>query len=217
MNDCNFDILKENIRKRMSDKHMTQNDVAKALDTTQANIAKHLKKGDDAQTFTLKQVCQLADLFETSVDELLGRKNTVQNKTPENICSLISVLLENNLIQCVPCSVEEDVWEPDECSPEEIVHHKRNINYCAFYFPEYIPIPKYLPYDEYRFYEQDYEMEGNFNFNNSWINKYLNKFVTAFTDYQRGQSSKEVYKIVVKAYADELKDAMEIARSHSKI
>ena len=47
MNDCNFDILKENIRKRMSDKHMTQNDVAKALDTTQANIAKHLKKGDD--------------------------------------------------------------------------------------------------------------------------------------------------------------------------
>ena len=61
MNKWNFNILKENIRKHMSDKHMTQKDVAEALNTTQANIAKHLKKGDDAQIFTLKQVLLLSD------------------------------------------------------------------------------------------------------------------------------------------------------------
>lgn len=218
MNDCNFDILKENIRKHMSDKHMTQNDVAKALNTTQANIAKHLKKGDDAQTFTLKQVYLLADLFETSVDELLGRKNNnVQNITPEDICSLLTTLLDADLIQCIPHVTEqEEVWNREEYNPAEISHYKRNANYYAFYFPEFIPVPKYIGLNEYQQYIEEYEEYGNFNFNNYQINKYLNRFIEAFINYRKGINSKEVYEIVVKAYSDELKKIMEKVRSYSK-
>ena len=217
MSDWNFDILKENIRRHMKERGMKQKDLADVLWTSQANIAKHLKEGG-TQTFTLKQVCRLADLFGTSVDDLLGRKNNnVQNSTPEDICSLITTLLEDNLIQCIPYSVEkEDVWNIDDYNPAEISHYQRKANYYAFYFPEFIPIPQYLDIGEYQYYEQEYEQCGNFNFNNSQINRYLNKFINTLANYQKGNDSKEVYEIVVQAYSNELKKAMEKFRSHSK-
>lgn len=218
MSDCNFEPLKENIRRLMKEKNMTQKNIADALNTTQANIAKHLKKGDEAQTFTLRQVLQLADLFGTSVDELLGWKSSnVQDRTPEKICSLITTLLDANLIQFIPYSIEqEEVWNREDYNPAEIAHYKRKANYYAFYFPEFIPIPQYIDYNEYQYYEQEYAEDGNFNFNNSQINKYLNKFIEALINYQKGNHSKEVYEIVVKAYSDELKKTMERIRSYSK-
>lgn len=217
MNNWNFDILKENIRKRMSNKHMTQKDVAEALNTTQANIAKHLKKGDDAQTFTLKQVCQLADLFETSVDELLGREQRERDFSPEEICSFLRVLVEKRKVQFIRYTIEqEDVWDTNEFDPINICHSKRKAEYRAFYFPDYYPIPLNSEYFEQCAIEQDYRENGNGNYENIQTNKFLEKFLSAFSDYELGKHSQEVYSIVVKAYYDDLKKTMDRIRSYSK-
>ncbi len=133
MNECNFDILKGNIRKHMCDKHMTQKDVAKALNTTQANIAKHLKKGDDAQTFTLKQVCQLADLFETSVDELLGRKSNMNAYTPVNLCKFLLALLEKGIVEYTTHAIEREFIWREEPNKEKITKDIRKAEYCFLF------------------------------------------------------------------------------------
>lgn len=87
-------------------------------------------------------------------------------------------------------------------------------NYYAFYFPEFIPVPKYIGLNEYQQYIEEYKEDGNFN--NYQINKYLNRFIEAFINYRKGINSKEVYEIVVKDYSDELKKIMEKVRSYSK-
>ena len=216
MTEWNFETLKENIRKHMSDKHMTQKNVAEALKTTQANVAKHLKKGDNAQTFTLKQVWQLADLFGTSVDELLGREKSERDYSPEEICSFLRVLVEKHKIQCKKQTIaEEDVWDyGDEFqfSPT-IEYRKRRAEYWAFYFPDYLPIPPCNDPDEYHVYLQEYEECGNFCRENIQTNKFLEKFLSAFNDYELGKHNQEVYSIVVKAYYDDLKKTMERIRS----
>lgn len=215
MSDCNFEPLKENIRRLMKEKNMTQKSIADALNTSQANIAKHLKKGDDAQTFTLRQVWQLADLFGTSVDELLGREKSERDYSPEEICSFLRWLVEKHKIQCKKQTIaEEDVWDYGEFrfSPT-IEYRKRSAEYWAFYFPDYLPIPPCDDPDEYHAYLQEYEERGNFCRENIQTNKFLEKFLSAFNDYELGKHNQEVYSIVVKAYYDDLKKTMERIRN----
>lgn len=209
MNDCNFDILKENIRKRMSDKHMTQNDVAEALKTTQANIAKHLKKGDDAQTFTLKQVCQLADLFETSVDELLGNTRKGNKDSIEDICKFLGRLITRQIITPTEINVQESIWVEDEyASGEESGYSQRNgivSKYIALYFPNYEQIEDNLegpPLEDKLF---EFRMCGNCMPNGVEINKFLNKFLSTLNKYNKGILDEEEYEAIIKTYLKALK------------
>ena len=217
MSDWNFDILKENIRRHMKERGMKQKDLADALYTSQANIAKHLKKGDDAQTFTLKQVCQLADLFGTSVDELLGREQSERQCTPEEICNFMRIMIETGKLQYMRHVIEdEETWDIDEFDIPIIGYNKRKAEYLAFYFPDYIPIPPCSDPCEYHLYTEEYNASGNRCNENVQINKFLEKFVSIFHDYNLGKHNKEVYSIVVKAYYDDLKKTMERIRSYYK-
>lgn len=217
MSDWNFDILKENIRRHMKERGMKQKDLADALYTSQANIAKHLKKGDDAQTFTLKQVCQLAELFGTSIDELLGRKENDNNYTPEKICNFLRIMVEKGKIQCIKHIIEEeDTWDVDEYEPPIICHNKRKTAYWAFYFPDYIPIPPCGDPYEYHAYEEEYNAAGNRCSENIQINNFINDFIEEFNEYSSGKHRQKLYKKIVNALYDELKETMERFRSHSK-
>ena len=209
MNDCNFDILKENIRKRMSDKHMTQKDVAKALNTTQANIAKHLKKGDDAQTFTLKQVCLLADLFETSIDELLGNTRKGDKDSIEDICKFLGRLITRQIITPTKINVQESIWVEDEyASGEESGYSQRNgivSKYIALYFPNYEQIEDNLegpPLEDKLF---EFRMCGNCMPNGIEVNKFLNKFLSTLSKYNKGILDEEEYEAIIKTYLKALK------------
>jgi predicted transcriptional regulator len=209
MNDCNFDILKENIRKRMSDKHMTQKDVAKALNTTQANIAKHLKKGDDAQIFTLKQVCLLADLFETSVDELLGKKIKRQNYSVEQICLFLAELISQEILKPVDVNVKETIWEENDVMYDEEPGFTQITNvtskYKAFYFPNFLQIPAY--YQSHVAYNllDEFKACGNSLTKGIEINKFLNKFISSFNKHNEGILDDEDYNSIIQTHFNSLK------------
>ena len=209
MNKCNFDILKKNIRMHMSNKNMTQKDVAKALNTTQANIAKHLKKGDDAQTFTLKQVCLLADLFETSVDELLGNTRKGNKDSIEDICKFLGRLITRQIITPTEINVQESIWVEDEyASGEESGYSQRNgivSKYIALYFPNYEQIEDNLegpPLEDKLF---EFRMCGNCMPNGVEINKFLNKFLSTLNKYNKGILDEEEYEAIIKTYLKALK------------
>lgn len=209
MNECNFDILKENIRKHMRDKHMTQKDVAKALNTTQANIAKHLKKSDNAQTFTLKQVCQLADLFETSVDELLGNTRKDDKDSIEDICKFMARLITQHIIIPTEINVQESIWVEDEYAPGvELGYSQRHgiVNkYIALYFPNYEQIEDNLegpPLEDKLF---EFRMCGNCMPNGVEVNKFLNKFLSTLNKYNKGILDEEEYEAIIKTYLKALK------------
>ena len=209
MNKCNFDILKKNIRMHMSNKNMTQKDVAKALNTTQANIAKHLKKGDDAQTFTLKQVCLLADLFETSVDELLGNTTKGDKDSIEDICKFLGRLITRQIITPTKINVQESIWVEDEyASGEESGYSQRNgivSKYIALYFPNYEQIEDNLegpPLEDKLF---EFRMCGNCMPNGIAVNKFLNKFLSTLSKYNKGILDEEEYEAIIKTYLKALK------------
>ena len=205
MNDCNFDILKENIRKRMSDKHMTQKDVAKALNTTQANIAKHLKKGDDAQTFTLKQVCLLADLFETSIDELLGNTRKGDKDSIEDICKFLVRLITQKIIVPNKISVHESIWG-DNAKNFGYFQTPEVVNtYIALYFPNYEQIEDNLEGIPLEVKLSEFGMCGNRLPYGIEVNKFLNKFISTFDKYKKGILDTDEYEAIIKTYLKALK------------
>lgn len=209
MNDCNFDILKENIRKRMSDKHMTQNDVAEALDTTQANIAKHLKKNNDAQTFTLKQVCQLADLFETSVDELLGRDTTSEKISVNNLCKFLAELIQRKILVPYEIHVDEqlDIETNFEFEDEaEYDRQNEKIKYVALYCPCFNNSnPNRKNYQITEIDSKILDPRVAISADKREINKFLNKFISSFSKFDNGLLDADEYDSIVRAYFEALK------------
>ena len=209
MNDCNFDILKENIRKRMSDKHMTQNDVAEALDTTQANIAKHLKKNNDAQTFTLKQVCQLADLFETSVDELLGRDTTSEKISVNNLCKFLAELIQRKILVPYEIHIDEqiDIETNLEFGDEpEYELKKEKIKYVALYCPCFNNSnPNRKNYQITEIDSKILDPRVAISADKREINKFLNKFISSFSKFDNGILDADEYDSIVRAYFEALK------------
>lgn len=209
MNECNFDILKKNIRMHMSNKNMTQKDVAKALNTTQANIAKHLKKGDDAQTFTLKQVCLLADLFETSVDELLGNTRKGDKDSIEDICKFLGRLITQQIIVPAKISVHELIWAKNELESGEVLGYSQNpevVNtYIALYFPNYEQIEDNLADIPLQAKLSEFGMCGNSLPYGIEVNKFLNKFLSTLSKYNKGILDEEEYEAIIKTYLKSLK------------
>lgn len=203
MNNWNFEALKENIRKHMSDKGMTQKDVAKALNTSQANIAKHLKKGDDAQTFTLKQVWQLADLFGTSIDELLGRESNMSAYTPVNLCKFLMTLVEKGIAEYTTHHVEQELVWRGEPNNGNITKDIRKAEYIAFYFPDYMTCKNIVDYIRFN----DIHKKGiNSSLDNMLMNEYLKRIVEAYDKYNSGDFNKEIYEIVSTRYMDMLEN-----------
>lgn len=209
MNECNFGILKENIRMHMSNKNMTQKDIAKALNTSQANIAKHLKKGDDAQTFTLKQVCLLADLFETSLDELLGRTRKGNRDSIEDICKYMKRLITQQIIVPAKISVHELIWAKNELESGEDFGYSQKpevVNtYIALYFPNYEQIEDNLEGIPLEVKLSQFGMCGNRLPYGIEVNKFLNKFLSTFDKYKKGILDTDEYEAIIKTYLKALK------------
>lgn len=205
MSECNFDILKENIRMHMSDKHMTQKDIAKALNTSQANIAKHLKKGDDAQTFTLKQVCLLADLFETSLDELLGQTRKDNKDSIEDICKLLVRLITQKIIVPNEIRVNESIWG-DNAKNFSFFEAPEVVNtYFALYFPNYEQIEDNLEGIPLQAKLSEFKKRGNILPYGIEVNKFLNKFLSTLSKYNKGILDEEEYEAIIKTYLKALK------------
>ncbi len=200
MSNINFDILKENIRSLIKDKGMTQQQLGDAIGMSQSNVNKCLKQGDGSRSFTLEQVCALADLFEMSVDDLLGRRPSKDTHSVEDICRFLVALITNYKVVHFEHPIEEKVYPPTDPYNDFELNETKTIRYDAFYFPSYITPPEY--FDEYRLDDirSDVLANGNSVPENMTINNFLHKFIDTFEKYDSGVYEEDDYKILLDAY-----------------
>ena len=199
MTNMDFSILKWNISMLMAQADMSQQDLADLLGMSQSGVSKCLKPDDESRRFTLEQVCVIADHFNVSLDDLVGRAPEDRQISAKEICQLFATLIQKYRVVRFPYQVDEVVYEHDYPS-YEFRPRKRARKYIAFYFPDHLTAPGYL--DEYRLDEWSAEFSagGNDLPDNMKINNFLQKFIDAFEKHDSGVYDDEDYKILVDAY-----------------
>ena len=202
----NFDILKENIERLRKENGWSQKELGEKIGLEQSNISKCLSGG---RCFTLEQVWRLADLFETSVDELLGNTRKGNKDSIEDICKFLGRLITRQIITPTKINVQESIWVEDEyASGEESGYSQRNgivSKYIALYFPNYEQIEDNLegpPLEDKLF---EFRMCGNCMPNGIAVNKFLNKFLSTLSKYNKGILDEEEYEAIIKTYLKSLK------------
>lgn len=203
MTNHDFSILKRNISMLMEQNKMTQGGLAELLDMSQSNVSKCLKLDDDSRRFTLEQIWTIADHFDVSIDELMGRKQSDREFSAEDICRIFSALIQKYKVVHFDHQVEEEEWTPVRSFDYDI--SKKIVTYDAFYFPNYLTPPKYL--DEYRLDDLAAEARayGNGLPENMAINNFLQKFIDTFEKYDQGIYDEDAYNILIDAYFKVLK------------
>ncbi len=198
MPNTNFDVLKGNISSLMKENNMTQQQLGDVIGMSQSNVNKCLKLGDNSRSFTLEQVCIIADHFDRSVDELVGRTRETRSMSPEAICDFFMNLISHYTVVHFDHKIEEEVWTPTDGYDTQI--EKKTVTYDAFYFPNYITPPAYL--DEYRLDDLEAEARaaGNDIPSNIKINNFLQKYIEVFEKHDSGAYDEETYNILVEAY-----------------
>lgn len=83
MADMNFDVLKRNIKSLMKKNNMTQKQLGSVIGMSQSNVNKCLKLEDNSRSFTLQQICTIADHFGKTIDELVGRNQESHSLSPD--------------------------------------------------------------------------------------------------------------------------------------
>lgn len=206
MTNQDFSVMKDNISALMKKNHVSQEDLAGVLNMSQSNVSKCLKQGDDSRRFTLEQACAIADHFNITLDELIGRKPKGHEYSSEEICKLFSYLVSNYVVKHFDYQVDESAYLPYggefNYNPTE-----KKVTYDAFYFPNYFTPPKYLleadsPEIDERI--NDWEVDslngGNDMPTNIEINSFLHKYIEAFEKHDAGIYDKETFDILVNAY-----------------
>lgn len=199
----NFDILKENIERLRKENGWSQKELGEKIGLEQSNISKCLSGG---RCFTLEQVWRLADLFEVSIDELLGR--SVHNThSEEKICAFIADLILHNEITPCNVTVNENVWveneEYEETGQAFCCSTSKN-TYFAFYFSNYDQIPSYFDEHEASELFSYYDAAGNDNDRHKIINKFLNLFIDTFKKYKDRILTKDQFDLLTKCYYENL-------------
>ena len=197
-----YSVLKKNIKIHCVHNDMNQTQFAEAIGMSQSNVSKIMNTNDDSRCFTVDQLCQIADLFSTSVDELLGRPSTPRNLEPESICQFIVELMEADMLRPSDIQVTEDAYILDQ---DGIRGGKQDAKYNCLYFPNFWePDPKL---DDMEFQRQVSEMTqvGNDLPKAMAINEFLSKYIEAFLKHEKGEYTDEVYGILKDAYFKVLK------------
>lgn len=210
MSDTNFEQLKENVTKLMKEKGLTQKVLAEQIGMTQPNLNKCLipSTSKASRNFTLEQVCNLADFFGTTVDELLGRETTNKKLTPVEIGHFLASLISTNTLKHFDYIVDETHAFPVGDREGDWYHDETiKVKYNALYFPNYFHVPEYIKeYDpSYDEVISDIMYGGNDDPNNMAINNFLDRFIGTFEKYDAKDISQEEYKILEDAYYQILK------------
>lgn len=200
MSSFNFDILKQNIRTQMRNNNVTQCQLATQIGMSQSNISKCLSQGDASRSFTLEQVCKIADFFHTTIDSLIGNVQTSHPAyNPKEICSLLVYLFENHMITHSELEYEDEIIDLSFLDEQEWTYKKLN-TYDVFYFPSYMYPPSYAT-SEMKESLWDYVTSfGNEITDNMVINHFLKKYISIFEKYDVGILSKDEYDNIVTGF-----------------
>lgn len=206
MSELNFELLQQNIRELISNKGITQLQLAEIAGMTQANVSKALNKNEKKQ-FTLDQMYRIAQHFGVSIDELVGNKAAAESLTsPRNVLSLLTALICEVKMKTTTVSLEEEIYNvycnnhgyPD-CSID-----KKTVSYPAFYFPDYHEVWDFTT-DEHEAEEIHSEFQSGGNETKfKQLNELLKEFLPVIELYRKKSIPEEAFKMVLKGYLDKL-------------
>lgn len=206
----NFDreILIRNIKKLMDDNGITQAVLAEILDMSQPNVSKALSAADK-KNFTLDQVAGIAKHFRISIDTLIGNQQAVErDASPRAAAEYFTRLIEHGDLKAIKHSVEEHICEPywnNEGNGLDSRQYKKNIDYFAFYFPEYWHIPDYLSGEAAWQLSAEMEQCGNKTMHEQ-TNRFFRQFLQIYNLYKQDSLEEETYRTVVADLLSHLRD-----------
>jgi len=207
MQEMNFEVLQENIRSLLEQHDMTQDDLAKEIGMSQSNVSKALNR-DNSKQFTVEQLFRIAQYFKVSIDVLVGNTAAEEASISQRaIFRFITDLLRHRKLRTTTVVVEETVFEP------YINHHgcmdcdqvKRELEYTAFYFSNYLGLEDYPPLSEYDLDDLrlDFNMSGNES-GNRQLNDAFQSIVPILKLYCEEKIEVEPLEMILKGYLEKL-------------
>lgn len=206
MSNWNHDVLAQNI-KQLKEKHgLSQQHLADIAGMTQPNLSKALNPRD-SRCFTLEQVVSFSQHFGVSIDELVGNQSPNDTATsPRAIFETLIRLLSTANMRVTTATIEEWVYEPfydsdghPDCRPE-----KKNIEYPAFYLPDYFSIDDFSSSEPEREDTHDEFLICGNKTKHQQLNSILKDLTPIVKMYRNKVIGKEPFQMIVKGYLEQL-------------
>jgi transcriptional regulator with XRE-family HTH domain len=210
-----FDMVVKNVKLLMSNKNMKAADLIRETGIDQSHMSNVLneKKGS---RFTLDQIIAIADVFNVSVDYLIGRsqlKESTAVPTNEEIYRFFSRLLESKVLKSVSMEMEDDAYViydgPDQWAyPYE--YKKLKNKYKCFYFSNYEQLLSKEDYEkldemEQDNYSTDLNMSGNDCARNIELNEFLTYYYKLYDVKKNSGMDEDIYQTAIQDRLDKLK------------
>lgn len=186
-------------------KDMSNKEIAEIAGCAPGTISKyHSNKYPDF--YNVEMLMKLSERFNVSIDWLMGM-DSEKNKTEcigvKELCRIISTLFENGDCLFRPTTHKEDCfdWIEDTYNPQDshFDHEKRQNNYSALIFPDYIK-----PKDENEY--EAFSQVGNNHTKNNQINMFIQKMLKADGLLRADGIDLEMYHDLIEKYISDLPD-----------
>lgn len=208
MDNKNYDILVNNIKRLMKDKNINQATLIRETQIAQPQMSKALNPNVKNQ-FTFEQIIAIADYFNVSIDSLVERKPKTESNdqlSNKEICKMLMQLINKKIVSCIDVTPTETHFEkipPQMPCNKPYAQEKGPVLYRAFYFSKYYQFDDWTA-DEMADYFDDCFCNGNTIAKNNEINNFL-KLYFKFTElFQNEEISQEIYNQVIKNSLDKL-------------
>lgn len=202
MAEMNKDHFRQVLKQLMEKNGVTQTELSKIINMTQSNISKSLKE-DAKEFFTVNQIYAIAEHFNQSIDEMLGRK-TAYSFTEDYIARLIVNQIEEHKAGFTEITKDDYYYygTPYDAMNPQVEH----CTYSAIFFrnqKEYLTTDQFTPDEiddlQMEAYNGDDILQGNIR-----LNEFIRKFRKLYDLYTHNAIDEDDYRTILNKYYLEL-------------
>lgn len=208
MAEMNILILKENVRKLLKNRSITQQELAETIGMSQANVSKALNP-DEKKCFTVEQLFKISQNYHVSIDALTGNICTPQAAmSPKAVMSYLAMLLRSARMKATTVEIDEEIYEMcyDRKGYPDCNRYTETVTYPAFYFPSYLNVLDLGTCDEeYQDIDMEFCMTGNES-KFKVMNEVMNKFIAVIKLYWKHEIPEEALQMILDGYLEQLQD-----------
>ena len=206
MSELNRELLKSNIRIILEERGVTQAELAEITGMSQPNVSKALNP-KDKKCFTVEQLFAIAQHFGVSLDELTGNRLAENASTnPRAVLSFLTELYQHRHIRFQKVTEEELIYDQyyNSHGYPDCDRKKRNIEYLAFYFPNYMRPSEYAVCDEeYMDIDAEFCACGN-DTKFKHLNLILPDFLPIIKLHREKQIADKPFQLILEDYLNQL-------------
>lgn len=212
MPNYNYDILIDNITLLLKNANITQKQLGEEIGMSQPNISKALNK-NDKKRFTLEQIIEIANYFNTSIDALFNNSPSSDIKiSPRYTAAFLSELILQHKAEFTLITKETEIYTPSfdylDNHPDYNVE-QREVQYPAIYLPSYWNVPYEITDKINQDTLWDIQLEAEQCGNDTImkpVNDFLFHFKELFEIYDKNGLSEETFNTVLEDMLNRLKD-----------